>query len=494
MKKTTLRIFSTVLALLMLLLSLSACGDTVSKEPDVAILNAIDTTQKLVYSGENAAFSEKLQEGFTLEMGLNLSDLLSSALTATMGGIGISLSSKVELKTKGIVDMTKPGFFGSADLMLNDASFININGYLTNKEGVVESEALLGKNTLGIAFVNLAEFLKNLGIIGGDVEIPENVNTVEAYNAFLNIIRFLAQSSEKLNGIYEKYQKLFIETLFDICEATRTTETVTIGDESIEAVVFTTEISDKQILQVVSKIYEAYKADEETRKLVEDIVIASGMSDEEVAEFLQNVYTDLENEFAKIETTGETATVRIEIAAKRGNILRCSAKTKDDTFTVTFGVDPVLPKYAGFESNHSSCIIRINQDKTTRSGSIVVTEDGQTAADISLTWDLETGNYTGTGTIEDTTAIVKGIAKIDKDSYTFTVDEVTVKDITVKVGFTLKLTAGKGTIPELPEYKDISKMGEMDVAMLQMALETNVETLMKALPSDLQFLLSGILG
>lgn len=491
MKKTTLRIFSIVLALLMLLLSLSACGDTdkVSKEPDVAILNAIDTTQKLVYSGENAAFSEKLQEGFTLEMGLNLSDLLSSALTATMGGIGISLSSKVELKTKGIVDMTKPGFFGSADLMLNDASFININGYLTNEEGVLESEALLGKNTLGIAFVNLAEFLKNFGIIEGDVK----AEALDA-TAALNSIRFFVQNGEKLNEIYEKYQKLFIETLFDICEATRTTETVTIGDESIEAVVFTTEISDKQILQVVSKVYETYKADEETRKLVEGAVVASDMSDEKIAEILQSFYTDLENKFAKIETTGETATVRIEIAAKRGNILRCSVKTKDDTFTVTFGVDPVLPKYAGFESNHSSCIIRINQDKTTRSGSIVVTEDGQTAADISLTWDLETGNYTGTGTIEDTTAIVKGIAKIDKDSYTFTVDEVTVKDITVKVGFTMKLTAGKGTIPELPEYKDISKMGETDVAMLQMALATNVETLMKALPSDLQFLLSGILG
>lgn len=479
----------------MLLLSLSACGDTVSKEPDVAILNAIDTTQKLAYSSENAAFSEKLKEGFTLEMGLNLSDLFSSAIAASMGGIGISLSSKVELKTKGIVDMTKPGFFGSADLMLNDASFVNINAYLTPEEGALESEALLGKNTLGISFADLAEFLKNLGI-GGDVEIPENANTEKALAAGISTLRFLMPTNDKMNEIYEKYQKLFIETLFDVCEATRTTETVTIGDESAEAVIFTVEISDKQFLQVISKIYEVYKADEETRKLVESFVVSFGASEEETAEFLQSLYTELENELAKAETTGETVTARIEIAAKRGNILRFSVKSKDDAVDVTFGVNSGLPSCIELEIDQISSCIRYTyaEDNMTRSGSCVVTQDGQTVIALSVAWDMENGNYTGTGTIKDTTTIVKGSAKIDKDSYTFTVDEITTDNITVKVGFTMKLTAGKATVPELPEYKDISKMSEADIAMLQMALTTNIETLMKALPTDLQFLLSGILG
>ncbi len=479
MKKNFIKLIALMMACIMSIIPMASCGETVNKKPDIAVADAIDKTIELAGENETLKTAEKLGKAGSMEMSWELSDFITSVISAASGGIGLSLSSKIALQMKGDVDMDKGESSGKLGLMLNDAEFIGLDIYGNEEAMAIGSDILLDGKVLGVSIKSFTELLDS---VAGNVQIPENTSSVE--------FRLTPEQIEELGEALESYYKLALEKLYENSPAERTEETLTIGNKQAKAVVFTNSFGEKEFNALAKSVYEAYKADTKTRQLIESILLNSSMTESDLAEF----YASLEEELNDTEFDLETSvTLKIAIHKNNGNILLVSIGDSEENIELILPVDPAKPDYAKLTVPDAAITFEAAETDTEKSFTLVVNNQNEDIVKLEGKLTKETDSYTVSLNAGGKTISATGSFKLEKNSLLFAVDTVSVDDMTIKVGFSISFTAGKANVTPLPEYTDVTKMTETEMGELGNTLMANLADLIPMLPKDIQTIITMIM-
>lgn len=492
MKKTTLRILTAVLAMLFILTAFSACGGKVAKEPDKAILDALDATEKLSAKSEAAKTLAEYSDFNSIEYNINLGDLIGSVFSAAMGGMNISLSSKLDLNMKMLTG--EDSSYASLALLLNDTDFVRLDAHASSLALALASETLLGNTAYGASFEKLFAWIEEQ--FGAELEAAE-VSFKDMMTEALEMSRKGAEISKKLGDILNKYKKIAVEALFENADTVRTEETVTVNGVTADAVVFTATIDENDALKVIEAIYTNYKNDTETRTTIEELAKLYGMTDDDIAA----LYKDIEDFIAEPVSSEEPAKLRFVIDKKQGNLISSSILDIDgeEVLALTLGLDPENPTYFALEIEDTlSLIYRVTENTEEEyAAELAITVEGETVR-IPLTYNKTTGRYSFAFSAEGTDLTVDGTLKAQEDMLSFSMDEISVKaegqTVALKIGLTMTLKKSGEAVPAMPEYTDLTQMTEKDFAELGAELEAKLGELMMMLPTDLQFLLGSLMG
>ncbi len=492
MKKTTLRILTAVLAMLFVLTAFSACGGKVSKEPDEAILDALDATEKLSAKSEAAKTLAEYSDFNSIEYNINLGDLIGSVFSAAMGGMNISLSSKLDLNMKMLTGEDRS--YASLALLLNDTDFVRLDAHASSLALALASETLLGNTAYGASFENLLTWFEEQ--LGAELEAAE-VSFKDMMTEALEMSAKSAELTKELEDILGKYKKVAVEALFENADTVRTEETVTVNGESIEAVVFAATLDEGDALKTLEKIYTTYKNDTKTRATVEDLAKLYGLTDEDIAA----LYEEIETLCTRDDASDETVDIRFAIDAKKGNLISVSLFDIDGTeaLALTLSPDPENPTYFAIElADELSLVFRVTENtEEAYAAELAITAEGETAM-IPLTYNKTTDRYSLAFSAEGADLTVNGTLKAEKDMLSFSMDEISVKaegqTVALKIGLTMTLKKSSETVPAMPEYTDLTQMTEKDFAELGAELESKLGELIMMLPTDLQFLLGSLMG
>ncbi len=487
MKTTTLRILATFLALLFVLLSFSACGKKVSKNPDEAILEAINTTQKLSAKSEMAMTMERYADFNSIEYNINLSDLIGSVFSAAMGGMEVSLNSKLDLNMKMLTkDNTS---FASLALLLNDTDFVRLDAHENAEKIALACEALLGDTAYGASLENLVNWIEKQY----DVSLEESGIS---FDALMTQTLEMNTKTDELVKAFDKYKKVLIEALFENAETVRTEETVTVNGESAEAVVFTATLDEEAALKTLEKVYETYKNDAETRATVEDLVKLYGATEEDIAD----AYSEIEAFFEQTPESDEDETldIRFVINEKKGNLVSITATFDEETLSITGSLDPENPNHFAIEfTDEFAQIYRVTENTEAKFAAEISIEAEGNKFVVPVSLDKTTDQYTLSITMEGDTIEMVGTWKTEKDLFSASLDEVRASiegtEINIKTGHTITAKKSNEALPAMPEYTDFTKLDEKDLAELGFELENNLYTLLSLLPMELQYLFAGLM-
>lgn len=483
MRKIRIKTLAFLLALFTLILPLASCGQKIDSKPDIAISDAIDKTIELSAENETVKTLEKLGNAGNMEMNWELSDFVTSVISAASGGIGLSLSSKIALHMKSDLDMDKGESSGRLGIVLNDAEFIGLDFYGNKQAIAIGSNVLLGDKVLGTSIDGFTSLLESMT---GDVQIPENMNETE--------LTLTPEQIEELKPAFESYCKLALKELYENCPAERTEETLTIQGKEVEAVVFTNSFGEQQFNDIFKSLYEAYKADAETKQLVESLLLDSGMTQAELAEG----YAVLEEELSEPAEDLETVvTLKIAIRKDKGNLLQVTVlKNTTEFFDLLLPADPAKPDYAKLTVPDATITFEADETETEKSFSLVVSNI-EDVVKLEGKLQKETDAYTLSLTADGTVVSLTGSFKLEKHNLLFAIDTLTIDNAgqktSIKVGLSIAFTAGKANVAPMPAYTDITTMTPDQMNQLGNELMTALSELIPMLPKDIQTILSMIM-
>ncbi|MBO5305834.1 MAG: hypothetical protein J6B12_03625 [Clostridia bacterium] len=488
MKKTTLRILMAVLALLLVVAAFSACGKKVSKKPEDAILNALEVTEKLSAKSELATTMEQYTGFNSLEYNIDLGGLISSVFSSAMGGMEVSLTSKLDLNLKTI--SAEDAAYASIAVLLNDTDLLRLDAIANTKELALACEALLEDTAYGVSYDKFLDWYEEM-----------SGASLEESGIYLNeIMESNAKSIElmqKLGGIIDKYKETFVKALFENADTVRTEETVTVNGVSAEAVVFTATVNESDAIKVIETLYNTYKNDTETRDTIQELAKLYGSTDEDITA----IYKDIEEFIAEPVTDEEPVKLRFVIDKSKGNLISTSILDVDDDelLELTLGIDPENPSYFALKIEDAfTFIYRVSENtETAYAAELTLKVEGEKIV-FPISYDKTTNVYTTSFSIDGDNITVSGIAKAEQDALIFSVDDITMKidgeTVSVKLGLTATISKSEEPVPAMPEYTDFTTLSDEDLVKLEEELGVKLGELMTMLPSDLQFLLGSLMG
>ena len=487
MKNNTLRLIAVLMATLLLLCSLTACGEKVSEKPNEAVIDAMDTTKELAQKSNATKTFDTLSKYNYAEMNLDLSEFISSILSMAMGGMQVSLSSEIDLNMSSIANEDGTKAMTTLGLLMNGTALADIDMY-TDGEGIVlASEALLGDKALGASIKDLVSWIAEMS--GTDMSALGN------YEEMLAKGNALAAKLEGADELLGKYDDIFFNAFFENAETTRTEETVTVDGETAEAVVFTALTDENKLLDTFKAVYTTYQSDAEAKDLVESLVEMFGGTAEDIA----NAYAEIDGFFAdSVEEDPDTITARFVIDAKKGNLILVSLADEEFSMALTLGLNPEKPTYCAFEvdDNGEKGIFsyRVTEDTETTYAIELKGEFEGEKLDIPVTYNKTTNEYTVSLKVDGQTVELVGLYQQTADSLKITLDKVTVKadgvDASVTVGLSMLYKNSTEKVPEAPEYTDVTKMTDEEFNALGADILEKLEELKTLLPSDLMALLA----
>lgn len=491
MKKTT-RIFATLLALLLVLFAFASCGKKISNKPADAILDAIENTDKLAQKSELAQKTEDFAKLNAVEYSISLSGILSSILSASTGGMGITLSSDIDLKLNSQIDGTDA--FTSLALLLGGSDFVSIDAYVSETDIALGSEALLGDEIYGISLEDLFALLEeNLS----DSLVDTGMSMEELFGTSLNANANTNEIVEKLPDLIKKYEKVIVEAIFEYADNTREEKSITVNGVTADAIVITAVISEKDFVQATNKIYNTYKNDSDARKTLEDILKLGGLTGEEIADAYTEIEAYLKEEVN--EDPDDTISLGFTIAKAKNALIGFSVEADEQTISLTTGLDPEKPDYLALEvANQASIVYRVTENTKSNYLAELSFTSGNASFTIPISYDKTTNAYSLSISAEGAEIAVTGTLKAAKDSFEFTIDRIAVKaqgqSVSIDMGLSMKMYESKDAVPAVPSYTNVGDMNETELMELVGSLSESLNELMMLLPTDIQFLLASIIG
>jgi len=485
MKKTTLRILTALLALLFVLTAFVGCNKKVSKNPDQAVLDAINTNQKLAEKSDLHKKFEGYAEFNSVEYNIAIGDLIGSLFSSFMGGMDVSLTSTIDLNMKMLT--SDDHNYAVLALLLNDADFVRIDAHATTEELALACEALLGKTAFGAKLDDLFDLFGDQLGASMDMSLAE-LTEMSAKSA---------EITKDLEKILEKYKEVAIKALFENADATRTEETVKVGGDSVEAVIVKATVDEERFTQALKKLYETYKADTKTRETVEDILKLYGSTDADIAD----IYDGIEELWANNDFAEDTVELTFTIHKKNGNLMVVSlySPEEDENISLTLGVDPVNPTYFAFDAANEFSLAYLVTENTAESykAELSIDVEGE-KVDFPISYNKTTDEYTISFEVEGQTFEILGKLTAETDIFSFSIDQMDLviegQPVSLKTGISLTMTKSNEKIPAMPEYTDVTEMSEEDFAELAGELQTKLNELLTLLPTDIQFLLGSLMG
>lgn len=487
------RIIAFVLALCLMLPLLTSC-DKVSETPAEALSNAFEFSAKSLKSDRSADVMEAASNGGSVEFSMDFTSILSF-LTGAQLENKLGLNLKSYSAKKGTVSASVLG------LLVDDRTLAEANMFIDSEKFVMTSEELLGSNAYGATLEAITKLL--------DESVPGFSEAILQNSANANMA-----ANAELVGVITKYGKLFSDTLFDTCPAERIKNSLTIGDETVDAVSFKMNVTAAQAAKILRTVYNAFMADADAKKVVDKFLAANNLNSPDT-----DIYKEFDEDIAELEEDAadykSSINVSLDFNAKVGNLMQIYIEPTDpeqagEYIALILGVDPTSPEYAAFKMNMDEeslsfevKTVEDTKEKLKKEFTLKSDSNGQSITlPAVLDYDRATEKYSIELTLPEaltasmmlpagTKGVVSagGVYKSTKDSIIFTLDGISANmgsALSFNLDLSLKLTvlAKDGGMPSAPEsYKDITKE-EVQTELLN-ELDTNLAEILNMLPEGL---------
>ncbi len=457
--KRSLALMLAAVLLLGVVFAFAGCASSKDKEPQKTPQEVLqDAFQKT-----NEAMNGKL----SAEWLDNLADITSGSISLNMGNkeANVDVSAYFDTETSKIAALSKISASGQN---------IDVGLYLSEKEICLDLPMLLGK-PYGMKFDTMEEDLKNS-------LLPQMLGvTKEEFVKQIGQIQEALQEVANLpngNNLIQEAEKLTqkVAEILKACEIKQEEKTVKIGGAEQKAIAVSYTMTSNELTQIAEQVINLLDS-----QLTGFIGQVTGMSADMAA--LESARKQLEQakkDINEILRDSEAkATLTYYINPDNGMIMSIlmTVDAKSDgvaeqlSFNVELGVDPaaseaIVIRMGVTDNGLPGSEVTVRIESAEKDGvyngkfAIDLTDgDEKQSLSVAVTWDRSSGRYT-LSLVQDDKKLVelKGAAKIDENSITFSVDSVVGEGATAETDrIELSLTKN-AKVPETPEYTNIVSM------------------------------------
>lgn len=381
------------------------------------------------------------------------------------------------------LDLPNKSFYDELSLTI-DGQTVDANVYCDGKALAVTAPALLGSDqALGINFETLITDLENSTLMDAldASEVGMILNSLEEYQGMLEGMTATA------NELAEKFVK-DLTTLLEDKVPTKSEGSVTVYDETVEAVNFTYVI-EKDLIKQALDVYMDYCAD-----YIEQMyapMVESGVITNEDLEFMTSDIEDVTAELdAAFEKMDMECTVTVAVNPENRCIMRIDydvsvtyeEETVDGTVAFILGKNPAESNLYTMNMNlnapdDSALILNATLSSTTE-GAVDTTTlnfdadvDGEAIkAILTCTYNNDSKEYKLAAEAEGETYAVTGKLENTDDKFFLSIDKLEAPDEALELGLAITIENDPDCqIPAVPAYTNV--LTDMDLGALLGASE-----------------------
>ncbi len=509
MKKFAAKVFAFVLAAVMVMSLATSC--TLKKSPMERIEDAINNSITAVAENAAAEAVQKVYEGGSMELNMEVGPLLAMALGAADANFSLGASLKM------YTDLLNGKSAFAASVSSDGVSIADVLLAVADKSVSVSSNALFGNDVYGFSTENFAEKFDNSEFgMNGALSLGITAEEIGMLLGSFTEYTETAVEMQKYEKELEDARDDLTADLYPLIESHGTIETVAgtldVGGNSVKTddIVFTytgeqlaalfTDVltllrdheSVRSAFEILSEYITAYYTEDMLASM--DLDPAVFNVDDILAEYTAQIDALLEEmDSLKEESADVNFVLAVHISKSAEEVIGFSLDMdeEEDHADVRFVCGPsaldideisfsVNVKTTEEDYEMSAAYVVTEDTADTYAAKLYMNEDGMETDIFSIEWDKKDGDYSLAVEAEGQSVGLGGKYVEEKDSLTVTLNTVSAGGVSINFGEIAMIFRANDPVPTNGAYVDILEMDAEELETVVMDVVTAVQELIYA--------------